>query len=40
MVEYMTKHNLSNAPITTPDGKLVGLLVRDDAVAAQRKTQS
>jgi predicted transcriptional regulator len=31
MAEYMTKHDLVNAPITTADGKLVGLLLREDA---------
>ena len=35
MTEYMTKHDLVNAPITTADGKLVGLLLREDA---QRST--
>lgn len=34
MAEYMTRHNLVNAPITTSNGKLVGLLVRDDAQRA------
>jgi CBS domain-containing protein len=29
--EYMTKHDLANAPITTGDGVLVGLLLREDA---------
>lgn len=31
MAEYMTQHDLVNAPITTSDGRLVGLLIRDDA---------
>jgi predicted transcriptional regulator len=31
MAEYMTKHDLVNSPITTADGKLVGLLLREDA---------
>ena len=31
MAEYMTKHDLVNAPITTANGKLVGLLLREDA---------
>jgi hypothetical protein len=30
----MTEHDLVNAPITTSDGRLVGLLLRDDAMAA------
>jgi CBS domain-containing protein len=34
MAEYMTRHNLVNAPITTSNGRLVGLLVRDDAQRA------
>jgi Mg/Co/Ni transporter MgtE len=32
MAQKMTEHDLVNAPITTSDGKLVGLLLRDDAV--------
>ena len=32
LAEYMTRHDLESAPITTSDGKLVGLLFRDDAV--------
>jgi Mg/Co/Ni transporter MgtE len=43
MAEFMTQHGLVNAPITTSDGKLVGLLIREDAqrVAAdvRRKTE-
>jgi Mg/Co/Ni transporter MgtE len=34
MADYMTRHNLVNAPITTSNGRLVGLLVRDDAQRA------
>jgi CBS domain-containing protein len=34
MARSMTEHDLANAPITTSDGRLVGLLLRDDAVAA------
>ena len=33
MADYMTKKDLASAPITTSDGKLVGLLLRSDAVA-------
>lgn len=29
--EYMTRHDLPNAPITTGEGVLVGLLLREDA---------
>jgi Mg/Co/Ni transporter MgtE len=43
MAEFMTQHGLVNAPITTSDGTLVGLLIREDAqrVAAdvRRKTE-
>lgn len=31
MADYLTEHDLESAPITTSDGKLVGLLYRDDA---------
>src|ERR687888_2622564 len=31
MAEFMTEHDLPNAPITTSDGRLVGLLRREDA---------
>jgi Mg/Co/Ni transporter MgtE len=33
MADYMTKKDLTSAPITTSDGKLVGLLLRAEAVA-------
>ena len=32
MAEYMVEHDLVNCPITTLEGRLVGLLRRDDAV--------
>jgi CBS domain-containing protein len=32
MAEHMSRHDLESAPITTSDGRLVGLLVREDAV--------
>lgn len=32
MAQYMVEHDLVNTPITTGEGKLVGLLRRDDAV--------
>ena len=32
MADYMVEHNLDSAPITTSDGKLVGLLLRSEAV--------
>lgn len=31
MAEYMTRHDLESSPITTSDGKLVGILFREDA---------
>jgi CBS domain-containing protein len=31
MAEYMVEHDLVNAPITTLEGRLVGLLLREDA---------
>lgn len=34
MVDFMTGHKLECSPITTSDGKLVGLLYQTDAVAA------
>ncbi|HEV2686037.1 MAG TPA: CBS domain-containing protein [Actinomycetota bacterium] len=34
MATYMTEHKLESSPITTSDGKLIGILLRDDAVAA------
>ncbi len=30
MVKFMSEHNLPNSPITTADGRLVGLLLRED----------
>jgi len=32
MAEHMTKHMLESSPITTSDGRLVGLLLQSDAV--------
>jgi CBS domain-containing protein len=34
MVKRMHEQNLTNLPVTTSDGRLVGLLVRDDAERA------
>jgi Mg/Co/Ni transporter MgtE len=34
MADYMKKHDLETAPITSSDGRLVGVLFRDDAVRA------
>ena len=36
MAEYMVEHDLPNCPITTSDGRLVGLLTREDAIEAAR----
>jgi predicted transcriptional regulator len=32
MADYMVEHSLESSPVTTSDGKLVGLLFREDAV--------
>jgi CBS domain-containing protein len=32
MADFMVEHNLENSPVTTSDGRLVGLLTRADAV--------
>lgn len=32
MAHVMEKHNLDSSPVTTSDGRLVGLLYREDAV--------
>ncbi len=32
MAKYMTEHDIASSPITSSDGKLVGLLLREDAV--------
>jgi CBS domain-containing protein len=34
MVKRMHEQNLSNLPVTTSDGRLVGLLMREDAERA------
>jgi Mg/Co/Ni transporter MgtE len=36
MARFMVEHNLDASPITTSDGRLVGVLRRDDAVEAAR----
>ena len=33
MASYMDRHDLVNCPITSSDGRLIGLLLREDAVA-------
>ena len=37
MATFMTEHDLESSPITSSDGRLIGILLRDDAVAAARK---
>lgn len=37
MATFMTEHDLETSPITTSDGRLVGVLMRDDAVRAARE---
>lgn len=32
MADYMTRHKLESSPVTTSDGRLVGLLLEKDAV--------
>jgi Mg/Co/Ni transporter MgtE len=34
MAHYLTEHDLPSAPVTTSDGRLVGLLMREDAQRA------
>ena len=36
MAAYMQEHGLDSSPITTSDGRLVGLLLKEDAVRAAR----
>jgi len=40
MAQVMVDHDLANSPITTSDGRLVGLLLREDAVRAAREAMS
>jgi Mg/Co/Ni transporter MgtE len=37
MAAFMLEHGLPNSPVTTSDGRLVGLLLRDDAVRVARE---
>jgi Mg/Co/Ni transporter MgtE len=32
MAAYMMEHDLPSSPITTSDGRLVGILLKDDAL--------
>ena len=40
IADSMTKHNLESSPITTSDGRLVGLLYREDALRAAAETSA
>jgi Mg/Co/Ni transporter MgtE len=37
MAHFMIEHKIENAPITTSDGRLVGLLLQEDVTRAMRK---
>jgi len=37
MAAYMSEHNLESSPITTSDGRLVGILLRDDVMKIARE---
>lgn len=39
MADFMAEHDLASAPITTSDGRLVGLLTRGDAERAAKETR-
>ena len=40
MAQFMTEHELESSPVTTSEGRLVGLLVREDAVRAAHEQHS
>jgi Mg/Co/Ni transporter MgtE len=40
MAEYMSDHKLESSPVTTSDGRLVGLLIRTDAERVAREVKS
>jgi predicted transcriptional regulator len=40
LAEFMSEHNLPNSPITTSDGRLVGLLLREDAEKAMQESHA
>jgi hypothetical protein len=40
MATFMEEHRLDSSPITTSDGRLVGLLLREDAVRVARDIQN
>jgi CBS-domain-containing membrane protein len=37
MLHFMVDHKLESSPITTADGRLVGLLLQTDVAEAMRK---
>ncbi|MGH2725799.1 MAG: CBS domain-containing protein [Actinomycetota bacterium] len=39
LAKHMIEHGLANAPVTTSDGRLVGLLRREDAAASALEIQ-
>jgi predicted transcriptional regulator len=39
MAHFMIEHKLENAPVTTSDGRLVGLLQQKDVVAAMKNAK-
>ena len=39
MAQFMIEHKIENAPITTSDGRLVGLLVYKDVVEAMKQAK-
>lgn len=40
MADYMNEHKLESSPITTSDGKLIGLLLRSDAARAAEESNA
>jgi CBS domain-containing protein len=39
MAHFMVEHEIENAPVTTSDGRLVGLLLHKDVIGALRKSR-
>jgi Mg/Co/Ni transporter MgtE len=39
MARYMTEHDLPTVPITTADGRLIGVLRREDALQVAATTE-
>jgi Mg/Co/Ni transporter MgtE len=37
MAHFMLEHKIANAPITTSDGRLVGLLMQEDVISAMKE---